>query len=161
MKFRHATLVFISGIVWLTVGIGLLQLGLRLLLEAKDGHHPIVHGLSPLFGGHESVVIVLIAASLFVGYMKGRYVLAKSAKRVVNRIVSFSNPTSLFNLYSWPYYVLIAAMMTLGILLRVLGIAPDIRGIIDVAVGSALIQGALIYFRMALALRKQTVLDVD
>jgi hypothetical protein len=42
-------------------------------------------------------------------------------------------------------------MMALGLVFRFLPIPIDLRGLIDVAIGSALINGAMLYFRAARA----------
>lgn len=160
MQLRHSTLVAISGVIWLAIGIFLLTLGLNLLtgtLVSVEKNYPLLSILNGFIGSHEQSVILLVAVSLAIGYFKGRYVLAKSAHRVVTRIQTFPNPTSVGNLYSIPYYLLIVGMMGLGMLIKVFGVPSDIRGFVDVAIGAALINGAMIYFRMVLALRKPTV----
>jgi hypothetical protein len=75
--------------------------------------------------------------------------LAKTVKRTVNRITSFSEPIGLNQIYTKGYFLLIAAMMILASLMRVFRLPLDIRGTIDIAIGSALMNGALIYFRYA------------
>jgi hypothetical protein len=44
---------------------------------------------------------------------------------------------------------LIGAMVGLGVTLRFLPIPVDLRGFIDTAVGSALVNGAMLYFHIA------------
>jgi hypothetical protein len=79
--------------------------------------------------------------------MKGRFVLSKTVRRVVHRISSLSEPIRFLDVYSAKYFVLIASMILLGMTLRWLSVPSDIRGMIDVAVGSALMNGAMLYFR--------------
>jgi hypothetical protein len=156
MKFSHAKLVVISGLVWFAVGVYLLQLGLKLLftgisdpagLDAQS--YPLIASLTPHLGSVENVALILLSIALLVGYIKGRYVLGKSAHRGVERIRSFPNPTSLSNIYSAKYYLLLALMICLGVSIKYLGVNNDIRGLVDAAIGSALINGAMIYFRLA------------
>lgn len=160
LKLSHAALVFISGLVWLAVGCFLLPLGLKLLLKSaavaalETGSYPLLNTLTPYLGGTQQVALLLIVLGLMIGYVKSNKILSKSVHRSVERIKSFSNPTSLGNLYSRGYYILFASMVLLGMSIRFLGVADDIRGLIDVAVGAALINGAILYFREALALRK-------
>lgn len=161
LKLRHTTLIIISGLVWFGVGIYLLQLGLNLLLESTRysstspiESYPLISFLMHYSGSIESAMLFLVVISLFIGYLKGRYVLGKSAHKGVQRILAFSNPTSLTNMYSAKYYILLALMIGLGISIKYLGLANDIRGTVDVIIGSALINGAMLYFRLAQTVKK-------
>jgi len=148
VKLNHKTLIFFSGLVWLGMGIFLLTLGLRLLFNSIEAASlPLLGLLKPYFGGIENAAIGLIAFSLGLGYFKGKYVFKKTVKRVVGKIRSLPNPTYLTSVYSWPYYLLIILMIFLGFSMRYFGLSPDIRGVVDVAVGAGLIQGAIRYFR--------------
>lgn len=158
MKLSHKTLIIISGTIWFAVGCFLMELGLKFLLAptipeaaAFLSHYPLLSLLAPYAGGIEEAIIGVLAVSLFIGYFKGRYVLAKSAQKGVDRIRSFPNPTSLVNIYSPKYYVLLGAMIGIGMSMKYLGIPPDIRGMVDVAIGAALVNGAILYFRLALS----------
>lgn len=153
MKCSHATLIYVAGAVWLAVGLFLLPLGLRFLLDVSHTQpgevtSPLMNLIAPYLGGRESTGLLLIALALGIGYYKGTYLLGKSANRVVNRIVALPNPTSLMNLYNLPYILLITVMILLGVGIKFFGVPLDIRGFIDVSVGAALIHGALSYFRM-------------
>lgn len=141
--------------IWFGIGVYLLQLGLNLLLtgvqnpDFSNSSYPLLKAISPYTGSVETAVIVLVIIALFVGYMKGRYVLGKSAKRGVDRIRSFSNPAPLQNIYSANYYILLGGMVALGISIKYMGLSNDVRGLIDAIIGSALINGAMIYYRLA------------
>jgi hypothetical protein len=52
-------------------------------------------------------------------------------------------------MYPTYYIAIIASMMFMGMAMRFVPISADIKGIVDVAVGSALINGAMQYFRLA------------
>lgn len=158
IKLSHKTLIVISGFIWMAIGCFLLSLGVNFLVESTkheqvlySGHYPVIDGLSTFVGGLEQAALVLISFSLFVGYLKGRYVLGKSAHRGVERIRLFPNPTSLGNIYSGKYYILLGAMVALGMSVKFFGLSSDVRGVVDVVIGSALINGAMIYFRLAFA----------
>ncbi|MCE5293722.1 MAG: hypothetical protein LLF94_03810 [Chlamydiales bacterium] len=155
MKTRHSTLYGLSGAIWLGIGIMLLNLGLGFLMHGFQGHIFIQDGYSGMFswlagisGGHEFAAIGLIVFSLFVGFAKGRFVLQKAALKSANRIAKLANPTPITNLYTRSNLILIAIMMGMGMLMKVLALPYDIRGSIDIAVGSALMQGSLAYFRL-------------
>lgn len=154
-------LVFLSGLVWFAVGMWLLPLGLNLLLADTQGgsiidisRYPMIGAMVPYFGELEQVALLFVALGLFIGIFKGRFVLGKSARRSIERIKSFPNPTSLSNIYSAKYYILLGSMIGLGVTIKLLGLPNDIRGFVDVAIGAALINGAVIYFRAALEQRK-------
>lgn len=149
LKFSHKTLICISGLVWFAVGIWLLNLGLNFLLAGKSGYYPLLTSLAPYFGGTEVSALALICVALIIGLLKGRHVLGKSARQGIARIRTFANPMSLASLYSAKYYILLAVMIGLGISMKWIGLPEDIRGFVDVAIGSALINGAMVYFRGA------------
>lgn len=155
MKFKHRTLIFISGLTWLIIGMSLLIMGIQFMMRTLQdpsllllsGKFSIIKSLAPLVKGTENLIILVLSSALFVGYLKGRYVLSKSAKRQLQRIQGLPNPASLTLLYSKGYYILIASMMVLGMSLRFFPITLDTRGAIDVAIGAALINGSLLFFR--------------
>lgn len=151
MKLSHTKLVVISGMIWFIIGVYLLRLGLNLMVESINGieNYPLINALRPYFSTGENVVLLLVVLALFVGYFKGTFVLGKSARRGVERIQSFPNPTSISNIYSAKYYILLGTMVALGISIKYLGLNADVRGFIDVIIGSALINGAMIYFKLA------------
>jgi len=163
MKFSHSKLIIFSGLVWLGVGTYLLQLGLGLLLgdfqasSTASNHLPVVNALAQYVGGMEVAAIVLLIVALYIGYFKGRYVLGKSAKRGADRIATLSNPAHIKQIYSAKYYILLGGMILLGMSIKFLGLSNDIRGVVDVIIGTALINGAMIYFREAKLRRAEKI----
>ncbi len=152
LHFNHRSLIIFSGAVWFVVGSFLLQLGLRLLmgtLEPEASFSSMLHFVSHRMGSIENAVILLITIGLIVGFFKGRVVLAKSVNRLVTRIRSFHEPTPIAKIYTLPYYILLASMMMIGMLIKYFQVPDDIRGTVDVAIGAALINGAMLYFRAA------------
>lgn len=153
MKLKHNQLIYLSGSIWFIVGSFLLYTGLNLLITAvkqpmAGASFPLLDAFGPMLGGKDSVAIVIIALGLFIGYGKGRFVLGKSANRVANRLKSMPSPLNIVYLYSPGYWILIGSMMGLGMGIKYLGIPSDVRGLIDVAIGSALINGGMIFFRI-------------
>ena len=156
-KMSHAALIFLSGFVWLAVGCFLLPLGLNfvvgaLLKENAAQPHPVLHFLASYVGGMDAAAIAWIAITLMIGFFKGRRVFSKSVNRSVNRIFTLPNPVSLSKIYTPSYYLLLGSMILLGVLVRFT--PQDIRGGVDIAVGSALINGAMLYFRQAWLARR-------
>jgi hypothetical protein len=159
-KFKHSTLITIGGALWMTMGIFLMNMGLRLIAEksviiAHTQEGGLLKSLSSVFGGIEEAGIALIGIALAIGYFKGRFVLAKTVAKMVARIRTFKAPVSLRHIYAPKFYLLIGLMMGLGFLFRVLQVPHDVRGVIDVAVGAALINGAVLYFKQAKDIKKE------
>lgn len=157
-KASHTTLIALSGLTWLIVGCVLLPLGLNFIVGAilKENlltmSRPILDNLAPLVGGLDQAALILVVAGLCVGYFKGRFIFTKTVEASVSRILSLPNPTSLLQMYTKKYYILLGSMVLLGFIVR---LAPtDVRGFIDVIVGAALINGAVYYFRQAIHVYK-------
>jgi hypothetical protein len=122
----------VSGVSWFAMGAYLLMKGLK-LLKISELESP--------------ALILWICVSLLAGFIKGRTVLAKSVKRVVAHLSNQKSPIHFFQAYDKKYYFILATMMGLGMLMRFLPIPVVVKGIIDVTIGSALINGAMLYFR--------------
>jgi len=162
MRLNYFVSIAFSGAVWLAIGIFLLAKGLNFIVfAAHDGASSacILPSLAPLIGGREQAALMMIVLGLIIGFIKGRLILIKTVKRVVGRILSMPSPIAIHKVYSWRYGLIIALMMGLGISMKWLHVPVDLRGLVDVAVGSALINGALSYFRYAVAARNQKSME--
>ncbi len=159
MKLNHFKLIVFSGLVWFGIGIYLLTLGMRFIVGIAQGAvndtTSLVAVFSPAAGGREQAALLLIVIGLLIGFIKGRYVFSKTVQRVVQRIVSLPLPVKLSQVYGVGYLALIASMVLLGMGLKWIGLPLEIRGVVDVAIGSALMNGALLYFRSAGVVCKQ------
>ena len=157
MHLGKTAWIVISGLMWFVVGIGLLTLGMNFIVIVAQS--PIQSSLMAFFssfsGGQEQAALTLITMALVVGFIKGRFVLVKTTKRVVSRIVALKDPISFSQVYSKGYLFLIGGMILLGMSMKWINLPLELRGFVDVAVGSALMNGASAYFRAAFALRKQ------
>lgn len=152
MRLHPISLVVLSGILWLGIGVLLLMKGLRFVVHAPE-NCALLNKLMPHVGGRDQAIVLLIAIGLFAGLIKGRTVLLKAVKKTVKRILSLEAPIKLSEVYDKRYYILMLVMMSLGMLMRILHVPEDIRGTIDIAVGSALMNGAMAYFRTAYTLK--------
>ncbi len=149
-RFSHKTLIIIAGAIWFAVGTFLLTLGLRFLVDSAALKHsplPLLNLFASWTGNHDFAAIAAIAIGLFIGFFKGRFVLSKSVDRLVARISSFPEPAPLSKIYNLPYLLLISSMICLGIAIKYFEVPYDIRGVVDVAIGAALINGSMLYFR--------------
>ncbi len=150
LKFSHATLIYLSGLIWLAVGVMLLRIGILLLFQGEKeiSSLPLASFISSI-SGEEMAMGIIALAGMLIGCLKGRFVLGKSAHKGIQRILTFPNPTSIGNIYNAKYYILLFLMVGLGMSIKYLGIPDDIRGFIDMAIGIALFTGSMIYFREA------------
>ncbi len=161
MRLSLSQVGLVSGIVWLVVGGWLLSFGLGLAgsalqvaLLTPESIDPFLSMVAQLIGGVDRAGVVIIAAALLIGYLKGRFVLIKSVRRVLARAQNIGLPIPLNKLYGKGYLMLIAGMMLLGMSMKWLALPNAVRGFVDIAVGSALINGALLFFRASLEARK-------
>ncbi len=159
MQLGRTVWITLSGVVWFVVGIGLLTLGLNFIVFTvhfpEAGKFSVLTSLASLMGGRDQAALGLMAIALIVGLLKGKFALAKASHRVVSRILSLKEPIRFSEVYQKGYFFLIGGMILLGMSMKWLHIPPDIRGFVDVAVGSALMNGSSAYFRAALASRKK------
>ena len=149
---KQRSWIVFSGYLWFFIGVFLLYKGLRLISEAVFQPDSICFSLGQVFGSSQQAGSALIALGLVIGFLKGRFVLVKTVRRVVSRIAKLPAPVRFKDAYSPSYWILIGSMILLGMLFRFLPISIDVRGVIDVAIGTALINGAMFYFRAARAL---------
>ncbi len=154
MHMSKRAWITISGMIWFIVGIGLLTLGLNFIVfKAQIETHEttsLIAKMAPIAGGREKAAMTLIVIGLILGFLKARFVLIKTVRRVVERILGLPLPIKISQVYSKNYLMLICGMILLGLSMKWLGFSTEVRGLIDVAIGSALMNGAVAYFRLAL-----------
>jgi hypothetical protein len=118
------------GVVWLAAGLMLLYRGLHYLflfaLETK---------MDPL------AATFLVALPLSVGTLKGRFVLSRTMRRLVERLEKMEGPIGLSNAYPRWLYLVMGAMSCMGFFAKMLPLFW--RGEIDAAVGAALVVGGI------------------
>jgi hypothetical protein len=157
MKKAAVFWIVCSGVIWFAVGVFLLLFGVKLVVFSSiEGapHSPLFTEIARMLKSREQTALILVTAGLVLGFVKGRFVLSKTVVRVVSRIRALPEPIRFFDVYSIGYLALIASMILLGMTLRWLSVPSDIRGAIDIAVGSALMNGAMFYFRSVLKKEK-------
>lgn len=159
MRVKHKIAITVSGFIWLLVGLFLLYKGLFYSVAARvsfqNGGFPLLNLSCKIFKNTETAALVLVFLGLIMGRVKGKYALAKSAKRNVKRLLEIPAPLYINDIFPLPYILLVIGMMILGMSLKYLKVPYDIRGFIDVAVGSGLINGAVIYFKLAALFKRE------
>lgn len=150
-NLSRRTLCIIAGSIWLLAGANLLFLGARFLIDsaATPSHAgsnlPLLHAVMEWMPQESFAVPFLACIGVMIGCLKGRMVLRRAACREVERIFALPQPVSIFELYSVRGAIVLGVMFCLGFLLKFLNLPLDIRGVIDVAIGIALILGSAHY----------------
>jgi hypothetical protein len=157
MKLSKLQAMIFSGVIWLGIGVWLLTLGLSLIgqslqqaMMSKNIFDPFLAFVASYVGGADRAGVVIVAVGLLIGYFKGRFVLAKTVQRISRRVATFGSHVPVSKLYSKGYLLLIASMIVLGMSIKWLGLPFSLRGFVDTAIGSALINGSLLFFREAI-----------
>ena len=130
------TMVLLAGGLWAVVGTILAVVGI-LLIRNSTGLVPWL--LAPL--------------ALMLGAVKGRVIMRRVANRNVARLHRLQVPGTIWRIYTPGGWAFIAAMMLLGMALRRFNTAmaaswgEPALGVVDLAVGVALLIGAQRYRR--------------
>jgi hypothetical protein len=127
----------IAAVIWTVVGSGLLAMGSLFWFHL------------PYLGFLDRYHLFIGSAALGVGLLKGKFVLDRTANGVIERANTLSEPNpfkSVFQMFGAKTLALIAAMMGIGIVLRVAGVSFEVRGLIYLAVGIALLWSSRRYW---------------
>jgi len=134
MRFHPWNILLFTGLMWLAIGFMLTLKGLNLLVGAM----PVTSQQTCMF---------LICTALLIGFIKGRFVLSKTVKKVSVHLLSQKGDLKINEAYPKSYRFILAGMVLLGFVVKMLPIPKTALGFVDLAIGSALVQGALHYFR--------------
>lgn len=118
----------------------------------------VIQFIRPWTGSFDNALIVSVTLGLLLGFVKGRTVLKKTALRQAKAIRTAPNPAKITTLFNKRYLLLIAAMMGLGMIMRILPISADTRGLIDLTIGAGLINGAMNYLRIGMDIKREPTL---
>jgi hypothetical protein len=122
--------LWIAALIWTVVGAGLFTMGMKFWFQF------------PYLGFLDAKHLGFGAIALSVGLVKGKVVLDKTANRVIDRVATLQEPNpfkSVVQMFGAKTIALILAMMTIGLGLRMAGMSYEIRGLIYLAVGAALL----------------------
>ncbi len=133
-------LTVLSGVVWIVVGISLFNLGLKFLWADE-------------FVNDLYFFPFWVLLCLYIGFLKGRFVLTKSANRIVNRLVSLPQPIALWKVYSPTTWGLFLIMIAFSKGMQIYDVSLFVRGSVDLIVGMALIKGSFFYFKKSIEVR--------
>ncbi|MFT4538715.1 MAG: ferrochelatase [Planctomycetota bacterium] len=141
MSARARIMIRIAGAVWVAVGLMLGVRGVLMLIKARAGDPPA------------SLLALATSAALglWIGQLKGRYVLIRSAKRNRKRLAALESPAP-WNVFTLKMWLLIALMIGFGAGLRQLAANGYIGGFtfvggLYVGLGAALFVSSIAYWR--------------
>jgi hypothetical protein len=121
------THLFLAALIWSVVGFFLLTNGFVLIsLQGK-----LWYGV----------------AGLILGTAKTFFILDRVALKNVKRIKDFEDKVCIGSVYSWKTWVLVAAMIALGRILRTTVLPGEVVGLIYIAVGWALMLASRLVWR--------------
>jgi hypothetical protein len=129
--------LWIAATIWTLVGAGLFTMGLVFWFHL------------PYLGFLDTQHLGVGALALSVGLLKGKIVLDRTANRVIDRVETLQEPNpfkSIFQMFGAKTIGLILAMMGIGVGLRIAGVSFEIRGLIYIAVGAALMWSCRCYW---------------
>jgi len=132
--------LWIAALLWMLVGTGLLTMGAVFWF-----HFPYMGFLDARHLGWGAI-------ALSIGLLKGKLILDRTANRVIDRVETLQEPNplkSIFQMFGAKTIALIVAMMGIGIGLRLAGVSFEIRGLIYIAVGAALLWSCRRYWLAA------------
>ena len=132
-------LLQVAGLIWIIVGLFLIYRGSGLYNLAVIEQNT-----------SKEALIISVILGVVIGILKGKFVLSKTALRNRNRINQLVPPLSIHHIFSGSFYVLIAGMMMLGVLLREFN--TYLGGYVVVAsiycgIGMALIAASSVYWK--------------
>lgn len=117
---KNRTLLFIAGIVWLIAGYNVLKIGIM----AYVNH----------------IYIVNLFMSFIVFFIFWKFIFKKLVKKHTVRIQMYGNERKyVWNFFDRPSFIIMVFMMTMGIIIRVFDLLPEIIiAIFYLGLGSAL-----------------------
>jgi hypothetical protein len=122
--------LWIAASIWTLVGAGLFVMGLVFWFHF------------PYLGFLDTQHLTVGALAACAGLVKGKLILDRTAGRVIDRVETLQEPNplkSVYQMFGAKTIALILAMMTFGIVLRAAGVSFEVRGLIYIAVGMALL----------------------
>jgi len=125
-----STLLFIAGMLWVMVGI-------------------MLNGMAYSWLRNERLGYALTAAAIgFVGSLIiHRFGFSRIVNRNMDRILPMEGKRCVFSFMPWKSYVLVAVMITMGVLLRHSPIPKLYLSVLYIGIGTALILSSIRYLR--------------
>ena len=126
---NRRTHLFLSAVLWTTIGLLLLAKGVSRLSQLDDWQ------------------LSLVAIAVLAGSLKAYFILDKSARLGINRILSFENGTCLGAVYSVKTWIMVLCMMGMGVILRNSSLPVSLLCFLYLTIGWALLLSSRLAWR--------------
>ncbi len=134
IKLQARQMYQLAFFLWVLGGVILLLTGIYALQAVNP----------PL----ESFVLIPgIILALGIGFGKGKFVLAKTSHKNIDRIAAFTEPQRPIHVYSMRSWMMISLMILISLSLTWFDAPMEWRGFVRLAVGFALIMSSLAYLK--------------
>lgn len=135
VRLSQLQLKGLAFVLWLTGGLILAWRGAAWMFTASDAR--------PGMG----LLALLALAAIVIGWGKGRFVLAKTSRRNIERIEGMTTPVRPIFVYSARSWIVISVMVGISIALNLSPIDPLWRGAINLGIGMGLIVSSMAYLK--------------
>jgi len=129
-------LLILAGLLWFSVGIML----------CNFAYHWLLH-----YEGKYTILIVISGTVLALLFTKFKF--KKFADKNINRIKAKGDKSCAFSFMSWQTYIIVAFMMTMGIILRHSSLPKEYLSILYIGIGGALFLSSFGYFKYYYSLK--------
>ena len=150
--FLYFSIWFLVGGMLLYKGVEYLMESVALQLIARD-EQPLLGFFTHLLGSPYYALMQMLFASLAIGYVKGFLALKRSTERLIRVVQPYGEKIPLAAAFPWWYVAVMVVMMGLGMAMKFAPLYSDVRGMIDVAVGFALLSGSTFFLRAIASLK--------
>jgi hypothetical protein len=123
------THLLLSAVLWTTIGLLLLAKGFYRLSQLNDGQ------------------VFIMVPAILAGSLKAYFILDKSARRGINRILTFKDGTCLGAVYSVKTWILVLCMMGMGVILRNSSLPMQLLCFLYLTIGWALLLSSRLAWR--------------
>jgi hypothetical protein len=135
IRLHRAQLMVLAFVLWLMGGLMLVAVGAGRIAEGQTLHDTLQLALG-------------ILAALIIGFGKGKFMLGKASQRNIDRLNALAEPQRPVHVYGSRSWMVIGLMVGISVLINTLdAIDPFWRGIINLAIGMALIVSSFTYLR--------------
>lgn len=131
-----SSLFVLAGLLWSAVGIML----------CNFAYHWMLH-----YEGNYTILIVI--SGVVLALLFARFKFKKFADKNINRIKAKGVKSCFFSFMSWQTYIIVAFMMTIGIILRHSSLPKEYLSILYIGIGGALFLSSFGYFRFYYSLK--------
>jgi hypothetical protein len=122
-------LLILAGVMWTAVGVMLFRYAIDWLT------HPLT-----------LITLALGLLGVIISVAANFYEFSKLARKNITRILALNDKACLFSFQAWKGYLIIAVMISGGILLRNSVIPKPYLAVVYAAIGGALLQASLHYY---------------